>query len=96
MNDPKIIFLDEPTQGIDVGTKNEIYRMIDELSKKGISIVMASSEMLENILLCDRMVVLFEGHVTGEIMHADATEDRIMAYASNQAGKKVQKVNSNE
>lgn len=85
MNDPKILFLDEPTQGIDVGTKTEIYKIIDDLAKQGLSIIMVSSEMPENISLCDRIIVMYEGHITGEVMHADATEDNIMTYASGQA-----------
>ena len=52
MNNPRILFLDEPTQGIDVGTKTEIYKIIDSLAKMGLSIVMVSSEMVENISLC--------------------------------------------
>jgi len=85
MNNPKILFLDEPTQGIDVGTKTEIYKIIDSLAKMGLSIVMVSSEMVENISLCDRIIVMYEGRVTGEILHKEATEDRIMTYASGQA-----------
>lgn len=84
MNNPRILFLDEPTQGIDVGTKTEIYKIIDSLAKMGLSIVMVSSEMVENISLCDRIIVMYEGRVTGEVMHAEAAEDRIMTYASGQ------------
>lgn len=84
MNNPKILFLDEPTQGIDVGTKTEIYKIIDSLAKMGLSIVMVSSEMVENISLCDRIIVMYEGRVTGEILHQEASEDRIMTYASGQ------------
>lgn len=85
MNNPKILFLDEPTQGIDVGTKTEIYKIIDNLSKDGLSIIMVSSEMPENISLCDRIIVMYEGRVTGEVLHDEANEDIIMTYASGQA-----------
>jgi len=86
-NNPRILFLDEPTQGIDVGTKTEIYKIIDSLAEMGLSIIMVSSEMVENISLCDRIIVMYEGRVTGEILHKEASEDRIMTYASGQADK---------
>ena len=73
MNKPQILFLDEPTQGIDIGAKNEIYDIIDTLAKSGVSIVMVSSEMQETIRLCDRIVILYEGRVTGEVTHEEAT-----------------------
>ncbi len=85
MNNPRILFLDEPTQGIDVGTKTEIYKIIDSLAKMGLSIIMVSSEMVENISLCDRIIVMYEGHMMGEIMHEEVEEDKIMTYASGQA-----------
>ncbi|MEG2710510.1 MAG: sugar ABC transporter ATP-binding protein [Clostridia bacterium] len=85
MNQPKILFLDEPTQGIDVGAKNEIYDIIDTLAKSGVSVVMVSSEMQENMSLCDRIVILYEGRVTGEVYHADATEKNIITYMAGQS-----------
>ena len=84
MNEPKILFLDEPTQGIDVGAKNEIYEIIDELAASGVSVVMVSSEMQENISLCDRIVVLYEGKITGTIRHSEANEKSVMALMSGQ------------
>ena len=84
MNEPKILFLDEPTQGIDVGAKNEIYEIIDELAASGVSVVMVSSEMQENISLCDRIVVLYEGRITGTIRHSEANEKSVMALMSGQ------------
>ena len=84
MNEPKILFLDEPTQGIDVGAKNEIYEIIDELAASGVSVVMVSSEMQENISLCDRIVVLYEGKITGTIRHEQANEKSVMALMSGQ------------
>jgi len=80
MNKPRILLLDEPTQGIDISTKNEIYDIIDTLSSSGVSIVMVSSEMQETIRLCDRIIVLCEGRVTGEVTHEDATENTVMYY----------------
>lgn len=87
VDSPDILFLDEPTQGIDVGAKNEIYQIISDLSEQGTSIIMVSSEMQENLSLCDRLITLYEGEVTGEIHHRDFTEERVMSYMS-QAVKK--------
>ncbi|NLF26617.1 MAG: sugar ABC transporter ATP-binding protein [Clostridiales bacterium] len=84
MNKPRILFLDEPTQGIDVGAKNEIYDIIDTLAGSGVSVVMVSSEMQETIRLCDRIIVLYEGRVTGEIAHDEATEQRIISGMAGQ------------
>jgi len=84
MNKPRILFLDEPTQGIDIGAKNEIYDIIDTLAKSGVSVVMVSSEMQETIRLCDRIIVLYEGHVTGEVTHDEATEQRIISGMAGQ------------
>ena len=82
MNAPRILFLDEPTQGIDVGAKNEIYEIIDTLAASGVSVIMVSSEMQENISLCDRILVLYEGSLTGELTHAEANEQRIITHMS--------------
>lgn len=84
MNEPKILFLDEPTQGIDVGAKNEIYEIIDHLAESGVSIVMVSSEMQETISLCDRIIVLYEGETTGTLRHSEVNEKSIMALMSGQ------------
>lgn len=79
---PDILFLDEPTQGIDVGAKNEIYEIIDKLSRSGTSIIMVSSEMQENLALCDRVITLYEGRKTGELFHGELTEERVMTNMS--------------
>ena len=83
MNSPKILFLDEPTQGIDVGVKKDIYDIIDTLASQGVSIVFVSSDMQEILSLCDRVLVMYEGEITGELTHHEATQDKIMALASN-------------
>ena len=85
MNNPKILFLDEPTQGIDVGVKKEVYEIIDALASEGISIIFVSSDMQEILSLCDRILVMYEGKITGELMYNEATQDKIMALASNQS-----------
>ena len=79
---PDILFLDEPTQGIDVGAKNEIYQIINELAEEGTSIIMVSSEMQENLSLCDRVITLYEGRVTGELRHEELSEESMMQYMS--------------
>ena len=81
MTSPKILFLDEPTHGIDVGAKAEIYKIIDNLSKKGISIVLASSELAEVLSLSDRILVMREGQIVSEIPRKMATQENIMKYA---------------
>ena len=76
--DPKILILDEPTKGIDVGAKNEIYLIINELAMAGIAIVMISSELPELLAMCDRFVVMCGGTVAGELDKSEATEQSVM------------------
>lgn len=83
-NQPKILFLDEPTQGIDIGAKNEIYEIIDGMIRQGASVVMVSSEMTENISLCDRILVMYDGRIAGELKHDDATEHNIITLMAGQ------------
>lgn len=75
---PKILILDEPTRGIDVGTKTEIRKLIMELAREGYSIILISSEMLEVMNIADRLLVFSEGKITGEFTHEEATEEKIM------------------
>jgi ribose transport system ATP-binding protein len=65
--DPKVLILDEPTRGVDVGAKSEIYRIIDELARRGIGVIVISSELPEVIGICDRVLVMREGHIEGEV-----------------------------
>ncbi|MCE4956000.1 sugar ABC transporter ATP-binding protein [Macrococcoides caseolyticum] len=81
-NGPKILILDEPTRGIDVGAKREIYTLINELTERGISIIMVSSEMPEIIGLSDRVYVLHEGKITGELSKAQISQENIMTLAT--------------
>jgi len=78
------MLLDEPTHGIDVGAKQEIYKMIEDLTRQGISVVVASSEMTELMLLCDRIAVMCEGRITGCLSREEATEDKILTLASGE------------
>lgn len=82
MTHPKILILDEPTRGIDVGAKSEIHALISKLAHKGVAIIMISSEMPEVLGMSDRVMVMHEGHVTGILDRKDATQVRIMELAS--------------
>lgn len=80
---PDILILDEPTRGIDINAKAEIYKLMNQLVEKGIAILMVSSEMQEIIGMCDRVLVMAEGHVSGEFDRANFSQKKIMAAASN-------------
>ena len=77
------MILDEPTRGIDVGAKYEIYSLMNEMVSKGMSIIMISSELPEVIGMSDRIYVMCEGRITGEVSGADATEHNIMRLATD-------------
>jgi inositol transport system ATP-binding protein len=79
---PDILMIDEPTRGIDVGAKSEIHRLMNELAKQGKAIVMVSSEMPEILGMSDRVLVMCEGRITGEMSREDATQERIMRLAT--------------
>jgi ABC-type sugar transport system ATPase subunit len=85
LTNPRVLFLDEPTRGIDVGAKQEIYAHINALAKKGLAIVLVSSELPEVLGLSDRIIVLHEGRLTGEFTRATATPEAVMACATGQA-----------
>jgi D-xylose transport system ATP-binding protein len=82
LTNPKVLFLDEPTRGIDVGAKQEIYAEINKLAEQGLAIVLVSSELPEVLGLSDRVMVLHEGRVTGEFVRSEATPEKIMAAAT--------------
>ncbi len=79
--DPEILILDEPTRGIDVGTKQQIYFFIHELAKQGKSIIVISSELPELIGVCQRIIVMRSGHIVGDVSGAAINEEEIMRYA---------------
>jgi rhamnose transport system ATP-binding protein len=79
---PKLLIVDEPTRGIDVGTKAEVHRLLSELASQGVAVLMISSELPEVLGMADRVVVLFEGQVMREFTRAEATEDVIMHAAT--------------
>jgi rhamnose transport system ATP-binding protein len=84
---PSLLIIDEPTRGIDVGTKAEVHRIIDELAAGGMAVLMISSELPEVLGVADRVLVIHEGRLTGEFTRADATEDKIMRAASGVVAK---------
>jgi len=73
--------MDEPTRGIDVGAKSEIYQLMNELTKRGVGIIMISSELPEVQGMSDRVLVMREGTIVGELARAEASEEAIMRYA---------------
>jgi D-xylose transport system ATP-binding protein len=79
---PKVLFLDEPTRGIDVGAKQEIYTEINKLAQEGLAIVLVSSELPEVLGLSDRILVLHEGKMTGEFTRAEASPEKVMTAAT--------------
>jgi rhamnose transport system ATP-binding protein len=81
---PKLLIVDEPTRGIDVGTKAEVHRLMSELAADGMAVVMVSSELPEVLGMADRILVLREGHLVAEISRADATEESVMYAAMGQ------------
>jgi ribose transport system ATP-binding protein len=82
---PRVLLLDEPTRGVDIGAKSEIYHIISDLAAQGVAILMVSSELPEIIGMSDRVLVMREGHLVGELnsMKGDKiTQEKIMAYAT--------------
>ena len=82
MKDSDIFIFDEPTRGIDVGAKSEIYNLMDQLVKQGKSIIMISSELPEVLRMSDRVLVMCEGRKTGELDISEATQENIMQLAT--------------
>jgi ribose transport system ATP-binding protein len=80
--EPRMLIFDEPTRGIDVGAKVEIYKMMNELAKQGVAIMMISSELPEILGMSDRVLVMRGGSIRGELTRAEATEEKIMEYAT--------------
>ncbi len=84
---PKVLILDEPTKGIDVGAKSEFYQMICRFAKQGLGVILISSELPEIIGLSDRIIVMGNLKIAGEVMRKDATEERILSLAMSEGGK---------
>lgn len=79
---PKVLILDEPTRGVDVGAKREIYQLMNELTDRGVAILMVSSELPEILGMSDRVLVIHEGTISGELDKTQATQERIMTLAT--------------
>jgi len=80
--EPSIVIIDEPTRGIDVGTKEQIYQLIIQLAAEGKSVIVISSEMPELLGICDRIIVMREGDIAGEVSGAEMNENEIVALAT--------------
>jgi rhamnose transport system ATP-binding protein len=86
---PSLLIIDEPTRGIDIGTKAEVHRILDELAAEGMAVLMISSELPEVLGVADRIIVLHEGRMTAEFARAEATEDKIMRAATGNIMKEA-------
>ena len=89
LTQPDVLILDEPTRGIDVGAKYEIYCVINELAKSGKAVIVISSEMQEVIGTCDRVYVINEGRIAGELTKEEVTQERIMKCIMTDNGKEA-------
>jgi rhamnose transport system ATP-binding protein len=83
--EPKLLIIDEPTRGIDVGTKAEVHRLMSELASRGLAVLMISSELPEVLGMADRVLVMHEGRLTGELSRAEADEERVVRLATGQS-----------
>jgi ABC-type sugar transport system ATPase subunit len=82
---PKVLIMDEPTRGIDVATKAEVHELMDRLVKEGVAIILISSELPEILNMSDRILVIAEGEIVGELSRAEATQERVLALASSKS-----------
>ena len=84
---PRVLIVDEPTRGIDVGTKAEVHRLLSQLAAEGVAVVMVSSELPEVLGMADRVLVMHEGRLVREISRERATEESVMFAATGQEGR---------
>ena len=82
--EPRVLIVDEPTRGIDVGTKAEVHRLLSQLAGRGVAVLMVSSELPEVLGMADRVLVMHEGRLSAELTRAEANEERIMRAATGQ------------
>ena len=80
---PQVLLMDEPTRGIDVGAKQEIYRLMEDLARQGVAILFVSSELEEILGLSDRVIVLHEGRITGQLPRERLTEEAVLQLATD-------------
>ena len=81
-SDSRIVIFDEPTRGIDVGAKVEVYQLMNQLISRGVGIIMISSELPELLAMSDRILVMHEGRITGELSHEEASQEKVLRLAS--------------
>jgi rhamnose transport system ATP-binding protein len=81
---PRVLIVDEPTRGIDIGTKSEVHRLLIELADDGVAVLMISSELPEVLHVADRILVMREGRLVAEFAHEDASEETIVAASTGQ------------
>ena len=81
---PKVLIVDEPTRGIDVGTKAEVHRLLSELAGQGVAVLMISSELPEVLGMADRVLVMYEGRLTAELSRDEADEESVIRAATGQ------------
>ncbi|MBT2729780.1 sugar ABC transporter ATP-binding protein, partial [Bacillus sp. ISL-75] len=79
---PKVLLLDEPTRGVDIGAKTEIHKIVSKLAENGLAVLMISSELPEVLGVSDRILVMCEGRLTGELSREEATQEKIMYLAT--------------
>ena len=84
--EPDILILDEPTRGIDIGAKAEVYKLISQLAREGKCIILISSEQAEIIGLCDNVVVMYEGRMSGTLRREELQEEKVLMAAHNRKG----------
>ena len=90
--EPKLLLLDEPTRGIDVGAKEEIYKLMDQLAGRGVAILFASSELEEILSLSDRALVMHEGRLAGELMRDELSEESVMRLATGDEARLPERI----
>jgi rhamnose transport system ATP-binding protein len=91
---PKVLFIDEPTRGIDVGTKSEVHRRMSQLAGEGLAIIMVSSELPEVLGMADRVLVMHEGRITANFDRSEATPETVMFAATHSDYSTDQKVSA--
>jgi ribose transport system ATP-binding protein len=79
---PRVLLLDEPTRGVDIGAKQEIYRLMEELAERGVAVLFVSSEMEEVLSMSDRVLVMHEGQITGQLDRSQLSEEAVMQLAT--------------
>ena len=82
LREPKVLILDEPTRGIDVGAKHEIYKLINEMIKDNMSVILISSELTELLGMCDRIYVMRNGRIAGELSKDEISSENVMRLAA--------------